>query len=209
MYGLQGVTSLLIKPVWGMPTEKMDGRYLAIMEFGACTAGFLLLLAADSLASAVLGIAVFGTGIGGVVIIMEVVWADAFGRRHLGAVRSLATPFTIVASSGAPLFASAVFDATGSYQGAFLSFIAAFGAASALILAARPPSAPEGRRARSANATWSGQYVTLRHTHGVGDGAGWRRGSGPGVCAGETGLAASLRGRRMMMILASMRGGLA
>ncbi|HET7737456.1 MAG TPA: hypothetical protein VFK32_02675, partial [Tepidiformaceae bacterium] len=65
-----------------------------------------------------------------------------FGRAHLGEIRSVAMPFTIVFSAGGPLLAGAVFDRTGSYDGALLSFAAFSVIGFVLVLLARPPRLP-------------------------------------------------------------------
>ncbi|MDP2328040.1 MAG: hypothetical protein Q8M79_08120, partial [Dehalococcoidia bacterium] len=80
---------------------------------------------------------------GGVVTVQEVVWAEFFGRLTLGAVRSLAQPFTIISSAGGPVFAGLAYDFGGSYRFAFLVFIATYVVAAGLILLTPYPKRPE------------------------------------------------------------------
>jgi predicted MFS family arabinose efflux permease len=59
---------------------------------------------------------VFGMGIGGMMFLQNYIWADYFGRGHLGKIRGLVMPITLVAGgAGAPV-AGYVYDATGTYN---------------------------------------------------------------------------------------------
>ena len=86
-------------------------------------AGFLLLavasvltIYANNLPIMFLSMAVFGLGIGGQMFLQNYMWADYFGRRHLGSIRGIVTPITlIIGGIGAPL-AGYVRDASGSYD---------------------------------------------------------------------------------------------
>ena len=79
---------------------------------------------------------------GGTVPLQETVWASYFGRGHLGEIRSVAMPFTIVFSAGGPLLAGVVFDRTGSYDNALVLFAAFSMVGLILVLLARPPKQP-------------------------------------------------------------------
>ncbi len=63
---------------------------------------------------------VLGFGWGGMIPLQEVIWANFFGRRYLGSVRSAALPFSILLTAGAPLATSYYFDIMGNYDGAIL-----------------------------------------------------------------------------------------
>ena len=54
---------------------------------------------------------------GGFIPLQETIWGSYFGRRYLGAVRSVAMPFALVLGAGGPLAASFYVDVAGSYQG--------------------------------------------------------------------------------------------
>ena len=77
-------------------------------------------------ASAVL----FGAGIGGILTMIPVAWANYFGRAHFGAIRGITLPAQVGGQAMGPLAAGVLHDLTGSYTsglGAFavLSLIAA------------------------------------------------------------------------------------
>lgn len=83
--------------------------------------------------------ALFGFGVGGILTLLPVAWADYFGRRHFGAIRSVALSAQVVAQAVGPLLSGALRDWTGSYQ-LSLAVFAALGALSVIAaLAARQP----------------------------------------------------------------------
>jgi MFS family permease len=78
---------------------------------------------------------VLGVGWGGMIPMQEVIWASYFGRRHLGAVRSAALPFSLLLGAGGPLAVAYYYDVAGNYDGAFLIVGGMSIVAAALILA--------------------------------------------------------------------------
>jgi hypothetical protein len=81
----------------------------------------------------------FGFAVGGIVPLQEAVWARYYGREHLGQIRSVAIPFTILFSALGPKFAARLYDSTGDYNAAFLIFVCLWTVSAALILLGRPP----------------------------------------------------------------------
>ena len=72
----------------------------------------------------------FGAGIGGILTMIPVAWANYFGRGHFGAIRGITLPAQVGGQAMGPLAAGVLHDLTGSYAsglGAFavLSLIAA------------------------------------------------------------------------------------
>lgn len=141
-FSMIGLAGLISKPLWGLLVERVATRFAAAAEFALLGVGILLILIAPNLASMVAAIFVFGVGVGGVLTVQETVWADYYGRMTLGTVRSVGRPFTIVFSAGGPVFAGAAYDLGGSYEVAFLAFIAAYIGAAALILVTPEPAPP-------------------------------------------------------------------
>ncbi len=117
-------------------------------RFGAGGRSDRLALRRPLAAGVVLVAASLALGACGVLAVQEVVWADYFGRLHLGAVRSTGIPFTIVSSAGGPLFAGWVYDSTGNYTIAFSVFIAALLLGCVLIWLAPKPSKPAAGASR-------------------------------------------------------------
>jgi MFS family permease len=138
-FGMIGVAGLISKPIWGLALERFPAKGCALAEFLLMAAGIALILQIDSELTMYPSIFLFGLGIGGVVTVQEVVWANFFGRLTLGTVRSVGRPFGIITSAAGPVFAGAAYDVRGSYEVAFLVFIAANLLAAALILLTPKP----------------------------------------------------------------------
>ena len=58
---------------------------------------------------------VFGFGIGAILTLLPIAWADYFGRAHFGAIRGIALPAQVLAQAAGPLLSGALHDLTGSY----------------------------------------------------------------------------------------------
>ncbi len=80
-----------------------------------------------------------GAGIGGLQLLLRLVWADYYGRRHLGAIRGLALPVQIGGQAVGPVVAGFMFDFTGTYLPAFFIFGVGVAVAAVLVLTAVPP----------------------------------------------------------------------
>jgi MFS family permease len=134
--------------LWGFLVERLPVRWLYIAA--ACTvalAAFLFPLV-DTVGEAFAVTALFGTGLAGMLVLPSVAYAEYFGRPSLGRIRGVTEPFVGGGQALGALLAGALYDATGSYYGAFAVFgVAALGGA-ALLALARPPAGvdtPTGR----------------------------------------------------------------
>ncbi len=139
-----GITGLISKPLWGVALERYETRLCACAEFLSMGLGILLVLLIRNVATMFGAIFVLGIGIGGVITVQEVVWANYFGRLTLGTVRSIGRPFTIVTSAGGPVLAGAAYDIGGSYTVAFIVFVITYVIAAGLILVTPQPRPPAG-----------------------------------------------------------------
>jgi sugar phosphate permease len=150
LFSVQSWAALLSKPLWGALMDRFHARYLSAVGFliQALTIAALLAVAPlhrDGLLVVVL--LAYGFGIGGTLPLQETVWASYFGRTHLGAIRSVALPFSIIFSAGGPLLAGALYDQSGSYVSAFLLFAGFSLIGAVVVLLARPPRMPAPREA--------------------------------------------------------------
>lgn len=87
--------------------------------------------------------ALFGLGIGGLLTMLPIAWADYFGRQSYGAIRGVALTVQVVAQAAGPLLSGALRDATGSYDASLTTFAVLSFAGCAAALFAAPP----GRKA--------------------------------------------------------------
>ena len=68
------------------------------------------------------------------------IWANYFGRRSLGTVRSLSMPLAVGFGALGPLFAGFAYDVWGNYQGALFIVVVLFLGSAGLLSVARPPT---------------------------------------------------------------------
>lgn len=140
---IQAAASMASKLVWGLLLERFEVRVVSVLSFACAATGMGLLLASSSIEMVVLSLIVFALGMGGQGPIQEVVWANYFGRLSLGTVRSIGMPFMIATGAAGPIMTGLVYDATSSYQIAFITLIGAYCLAGALMMAVRPPRHPD------------------------------------------------------------------
>jgi OFA family oxalate/formate antiporter-like MFS transporter len=101
--------------------------------------GTLLLPGVDTAVDGYLAAGSFGFGIGGILTLLPVAWADYFGRENYGAIRGIALSVQVLAQATGPLLSGVLYDWTGNYTVSLHCF-AALSALSVLVaLAARPP----------------------------------------------------------------------
>jgi len=86
-----------------------------------------------------LAAALFGLGIGGVLTLLPVAWADYFGRANYGAIRGLALSAQVLAQACGPLLSGALRDLTGDYTLSLHVFAALSVLSVVAALAARQP----------------------------------------------------------------------
>ena len=93
-------TSALTTLPWGFAFEHIQVRYGAMMMSGLLFLSVLVLLVANSYPLAVAFALLFGVAIGAGNIVEQMLWAEYFGREHLGAIRAFGAPFRIASPSG-------------------------------------------------------------------------------------------------------------
>ena len=139
-------TFALISAVSGLAFG-LIARRIAIGPSLALSALFLGLSSAvmtriDSVETGFLAAGLFGIGIGGILTVLPIAWADFFGRRSFGAIRGVALSIQVVAQASGPVLSGALRDASGDYV-LSLEVFAGLSAAALLVgLLARTPAAP-------------------------------------------------------------------
>jgi cyanate permease len=124
----------------GMLARRMPLRVLLAFVAGLLGLGALLMTRIATPADGFLAGGIFGFGIGGVLTLLPVAWADYFGRANFGAIRGLALSAQVLAQAAGPLIAGVLRDLTGDYRVAFHAFVAVAFVAAAVALAARRPA---------------------------------------------------------------------
>lgn len=125
---------------FGWLMDRWTARHAIWFTVGCQVLGQLAMLQQQSLALFALGAALFGFGMGGVVPMQGALVGKVFGRarfgKALGLLRPGMFPLQII---GVPL-AGWMYDTTGSYQTAFVTFVALYLLAALLALAFRDPA---------------------------------------------------------------------
>jgi len=135
LYILQTVA----KPLWGFATERLALRYCIGICYLGGGVGALLLLKVVSLPWAILFTLVYGLTRGAQSFLTTLAWADYFGRRSQGSIRGISSVFGIVAGAGGPVLAGFLYDATGTYNLAFMIFAVTFWIGALAFVFAKPP----------------------------------------------------------------------
>jgi len=136
--------------IWGMLNERF--RIQSLLTFNVLGNGLVFLALFwvvkfrwDSLLG--LGVvyllaALHGAFHGGRNPMITLVWAEFFGRRSLGSILSLSTPFHATANALGPVFAALCFDIFGTYAFPFYIFAAIFFLSGIITTRMRPPRHP-------------------------------------------------------------------
>lgn len=124
---------------WGWVAERFPVRYVLTGVAVAVAIPALLFLTTDTTFEGLAFSALFGFGVGGMLSVPPVAYADYYGRRSLGAIRGVTEPFTSLEQAIGTVAAGLVFDLTGSYDIALTVFASLGGLTAVALLFARPP----------------------------------------------------------------------
>ena len=136
-------TSAVTGLPWGLVFERLHIRFGAmlmsghpdVLSDGSCCSW------RTAIALAVLFAVLFGVAIGAGSIVENQLWADYFGRQHLGAIRGFGAPFRIASPTG-PVLTGLLFEWTGSYTVPFTIFMVIFVLMTVAMYFATPPVKP-------------------------------------------------------------------
>ena len=122
----------------GFLPRRWPVRYSLCASAVAMSVGAFALIAVNSQASACAAGGLFGLGVGGMLTLIPVAWADYFGRESFGAIRRLALSVQVVAQAIGPVLSGALRDWSGTYTDSLIVFGCLATAATGAALAARP-----------------------------------------------------------------------
>ena len=124
-------------------TERFAPRYVMAAIAVIVGGSSALFIIANSTAEILAYSTLFGFGVGGLLSVPPVAYANYYGRRSLGAIRGVTEPLTSFGQAIGAVLSGAVFDLTESYELAFLTFAILSGLAM-LLGALGPAAAPTG-----------------------------------------------------------------
>ena len=126
-------------PVWGLVAERIDPRIAAMLRFVVQGIGLALAISTSSLICLYAGFFLYGIGLGGNMVLPDLLWANYFGRRSLGKIRGMGLFLSHMLAALGPPFFGFLFDITGGYGLSFTIFGAALATSAVLSLMLRPP----------------------------------------------------------------------
>src|SRR5205823_6816598 len=115
-------------------------RYALAATGAIVTLGVMLMVAVRTAGEGYLAAGVFGFGIGALLTLLPIAWADYFGRAHFGAIRGIALPAQVLAQATGPLLSGALRDWSGDYRLSLECFAALAAASAVAVLLARRPA---------------------------------------------------------------------
>ena len=127
---------------WAALARRVPIRFLitsAAFVVALATAGTVM---SDWLLPEIISAAGVGFGVGGLHLLIRLVWADYYGRQNLGTIRGLTMSVQAGGQALGPVIAGFMFDYFDSYRIPFTFFTVAVFLAGIMALAAKPPRAP-------------------------------------------------------------------
>jgi sugar phosphate permease len=126
--------------VAGYLRDRFSVRYVLAIDFTMTAGGTLLLMAVGPAWLAIVWGVTYGFAQGASVPLQRLIFADYFGRRHLGSIEGVVRSAQNIAQALGPLAGAVAFDATQSYTSIFTVFFFCNVVAIVLVLLARAPA---------------------------------------------------------------------
>jgi MFS family permease len=136
------LTSALATLACGALPRGMPIRYPLALTGTILTVGVVLMLHVETAGTGYVAAGVFGFGIGAILTLLPIAWADYFGRAHFGAIRGIALPAQVLAQAVGPVLSGALHDLTGGYVVSLQCFAVLAGLSIAAAMLARQPGGP-------------------------------------------------------------------
>jgi MFS family permease len=124
---------------WGMLADRIEARVAAMLRFVVQGVGLGLAILTGNLFCLYAGFLLYGIGLGGNMVLPDILWANYFGRRSLGKIRGMGLLISQVLAAAGPPFFGFLFDITGGYGLSFAIFGVALMTSAILSLMLRPP----------------------------------------------------------------------
>ena len=124
---------------WGFLAERIGVRYAATLRFVIQGVGLAVAILTGNLLCLYAGFFLYGIGLGGNMVLPDMLWADYFGRQSLGKIRGLGLLISHFLAAIGPPFFGFLFDITGGYGLSFAIFGGVLATSALLSLMLKPP----------------------------------------------------------------------
>ena len=148
VFAITAICSVVSAPVLGRIMDQTPSRFMYSAALLVMAGALVALHLVDDVTTAIAYAVVFGLANAAMHVNVGYLWADYFGRRHLGSIQGTGQTCLIVGASLGPLPFSLSLDITGDYAAALagsavLSVLVALAAALFLRYPKQPASEPE------------------------------------------------------------------
>ena len=137
--GSMGMVSIIGRLGGGVLNDIFRTKPIAVASVGLLAVSCLVIAYAQNLTHVILFVAIYGPSYGCSAATMPAIKADYFGRRSYGSILGLSGMVQMIGSMLGPVFAAYVFDTTGSYRIAFLTFSVLLLVSAGLFMSLRKP----------------------------------------------------------------------
>ena len=121
--GAMVFASLIGRFGFGILGDYIDKRYLLIVTYMLQAIGIFVLDSVHGMNQVWIFVVIYGIAYGGAIPLYFAIVGDYFGRKNYATIRGFQQFFTIPAVVFGPIYAGLVFDLSGDYSFAFMSFI--------------------------------------------------------------------------------------
>jgi MFS family permease len=125
--------------VWGLLADRISARYAATLRFVIQGIGLAVAVLTGDLVWLYAGFLLYGIGLGGNMVLPDILWADYFGRHSLGKIRGMGLLISHFLAAIGPPFFGFLFDITRGYGLSFAIFGAVLVISALLSLMLKPP----------------------------------------------------------------------
>jgi len=136
------VSQIFAGLIWATMARKVSIRYLMCASAFVVAIGAIGTSASQTMLTGIPAAATVGFGVGGLHLLIRLVWADYYGRENLGSIRGLTMSAQVGGQALGPILAGVLFDVTGGYRLPFTIFTVSAALAGLLVLTATPPRQP-------------------------------------------------------------------
>ena len=132
---VSGIASLSL----GLLPRRVPIRYMLTFTGIALCAGTFAMLGVADARDGYVAAGIFGAGVGGLLTLPPIAWADYYGRGSYGAIRGAALSVQVLAQASGPLLSGVLRDWSGSYAPSLWCFATLSGLSVVSALLALPP----------------------------------------------------------------------